>query len=190
MTYTASSDGRYDVLAEACPTRQVVNRIGDRWSLLVLYALEDGTLRTAELRRAVEGITQMMLTQTLRLLERDGLVRREVFAAVPPRGEYSLTPLGRGLSGRIAAIREWAYANMADIEAARRDFDTLSRDRALPPPPAAARRCPPLPPLPAAPDARVFLIWVPQQLYLLVRYPDHGIGAGLGRWAAPAAARW
>jgi len=128
MTHTKSSDGRYDVLAEACPTRQVVNRIGDRWSLLVLYALEGGTLRFAELRRAVEGVTQKMLTQTLRLLERDGLVRREVFAAVPPRVEYSLTPLGRSLSVRIAGIREWAYANIADIEAARRDFDTLGPD--------------------------------------------------------------
>lgn len=123
MTHTASSDGRYDVLAEACPTRQVVNRIGDRWSLLVLYALDGGTLRFAELRRVVEGVTQKMLTQTLRLLERDGLVRREVFAEVPPRVEYSLTPLGRSLAVRIAGIREWAYANMAGIEAARRDFD-------------------------------------------------------------------
>jgi DNA-binding HxlR family transcriptional regulator len=114
MTHTASSDGRYDVLAEACPTRQVVNRIGDRWSLLVLYALEGGILRFAELRRAVEGVTQKMLTQTLRLLERDGLVRREVFAAIPPHVEYSLTPLGRSLSVRIAGIREWAYANMGD----------------------------------------------------------------------------
>jgi DNA-binding HxlR family transcriptional regulator len=129
MTHTASTDGRYDVLAEVCPTRQVVNRIGDRWSLLVLYALEGGTLRFAELRRAVEGVTQKMLTQTLRLLERDGLVGREVFAAVPPRVEYSLTPLGRSLSVRIAGIREWAYANMEDIEAARRDFDAPERDR-------------------------------------------------------------
>ena len=125
MTHTASSDGRYDVLAQACPTRQVVNRIGDRWSLLVLYALEGGTLRFAELRRAVGGVTQKMLTQTLRLLERDGLVRRDVFAAVPPHVEYSLTPLGRSLSSRISAIREWAYANMGDIEAARHDFDQL-----------------------------------------------------------------
>jgi DNA-binding HxlR family transcriptional regulator len=123
MTHTASADGRYDVLAEACPTRQVVNRIGDRWSLLVLYALEGGTLRFQELRRTVEGVSQKMLTQTLRLLERDGLVRREVFASVPPRVEYSLTPLGHSLSGRIAAIREWAYMNMSDIESARRDFD-------------------------------------------------------------------
>ena len=128
MTHTASADGRYDVLAEACPTRQVVNRIGDRWSLLVLYALEGGTLRFADLRRAVEGVSQKMLTQTLRLLERDGLVNREVFAAVPPHVEYSLTPLGHGLSSRIAAIREWAYLSMGDIEAARQDFDSRSGD--------------------------------------------------------------
>jgi len=124
MTHTASPDGRYDVLAAACPTRQVINRIGDRWSLLVLYALEGGTLRFQELRRAVDGISQKMLTQTLRLLERDGLVARKIYPSVPPRVDYSLTPLGRSLSGHIAGIREWAYANMAGIEAARTAFDT------------------------------------------------------------------
>jgi DNA-binding HxlR family transcriptional regulator len=123
MTHTASADGRYDVLAAACPTRQVINRIGDRWSLLVLYALDGGTLRFQELRRAVEGVSQKMLTQTLRLLERDGLVQREVYATVPPRVEYSLTSLGRSLAGHIAGIREWAYANMNGIEAARAQFD-------------------------------------------------------------------
>jgi len=124
MTHTASPDGRYDVLAAACPTRQVINRIGDRWSLLVLYALEGGTLRFQELRRAVDGISQKMLTQTLRLLERDGLVARKIYPSVPPRVDYSLTPLGRSLSGHIAGIREWAYANMAGIEEARATFDT------------------------------------------------------------------
>jgi DNA-binding HxlR family transcriptional regulator len=133
MTHAASSDGRFDVLAEACPTRQVINRIGDRWSLLVLYALEGGTLRFAQLRRTVEGVTQKMLTQTLRQLERDGMIRREVFAVVPPHVEYSLTPLGRSLASRIAAIREWAYANMDDIGAARRNFDTLRAARVLSP---------------------------------------------------------
>ena len=98
-THTASADGRFDVLAAACPTRQVVNRIGDRWSLLVLYALE-------------RGVSQKMLTQTLRILEREGLVRRQVFASVPPRVEYALTPLGRSLSGPIAEIRAWAYGHM------------------------------------------------------------------------------
>jgi DNA-binding HxlR family transcriptional regulator len=123
MSHTASADGRFDVLAAACPTRQVVNRIGDRWSLLVLYALAGGTLRYQELRRSVEGVSQKMLTQTLRLLERDGLVHRQVYASVPPRVEYSLTPLGDGLAQRISGIREWAYAHMADIDGARAEFD-------------------------------------------------------------------
>ena len=124
MTFTASADGRFDVLSAACPTRQVINRIGDRWSLLVLYALENGTLRFQELRRTVDGVSQKMLTQTVRALERDGLITRTVYASVPPKVEYALTPLGRGLTQRIAAIREWAYDNIDDIERARRDFDT------------------------------------------------------------------
>jgi DNA-binding HxlR family transcriptional regulator len=124
VTFTASADGRFDVLSAACPTRQVINRIGDRWSLLVLYALENGTLRFQELRRTVDGVSQKMLTQTVRALERDGLITRTVYASVPPKVEYALTPLGRGLTQRIAAIREWAYDNIDDIERARRDFDT------------------------------------------------------------------
>lgn len=124
-THTASRDGRFNVLAEACPTRQVVNRIGDRWSLLVLYALERETLRFQQLRRTVDGVSQKMLTQTLRNLERDGLVHREVFASVPPRVEYSLTSLGKSLADRVRAIREWAYAHMDDIDAARAEFDCV-----------------------------------------------------------------
>jgi len=122
-SHTVSRDGRFDVLAEACPTRQVVNRIGDRWSLLVLYALERGTLRFQQLRRSVDGVSQKMLTQTLRNLERDGLVRREVFASVPPRVEYSLTELGNGLARRVRGIREWAYEHMDEIEGARVSYD-------------------------------------------------------------------
>jgi len=123
VSSTASADGRFDVLAAACPTRQVINRIGDRWSLLVLYALDGRTLRFSELRRTVDGVSQKMLTQTLRFLERDGLVSRTIYASVPPRVEYCLTPLGASLSERIAAIRSWAYAHMDDIEAARSQFD-------------------------------------------------------------------
>jgi DNA-binding HxlR family transcriptional regulator len=114
---------QYDVLAEACPTRQVINRIGDRWSLLVLYALEDRELRFQELRRRVEGISQKMLTHTLRALERDGLVHREAWPTVPPKVQYRLTPLGRSLSGHIAAIRIWAYGHMDEISTARETFD-------------------------------------------------------------------
>jgi DNA-binding HxlR family transcriptional regulator len=124
IMHTASADGRFNVLAAACPTRQVINRIGDRWSLLVLCALEAGTLRFQQLRRAVDGVSQKMLTQTLRTLERDGLVRREIFASVPPRVDYSLTPLGASLSESIIGIRTWAYANMDTIEGARAEFDS------------------------------------------------------------------
>jgi DNA-binding HxlR family transcriptional regulator len=125
---TSSRDGRFDVLAAACPTRQVINRIGDRWSLLVLSALGNGTLRFQELRRAVGGVSQKMLTQTLRALERDGLVQRDVYASVPPRVDYSLTPLGQSLSDSITAIRNWAYAHMDRIEAARAEFDAQGGD--------------------------------------------------------------
>lgn len=121
--HTASQDGRFNVLASACPTRQVINRVGDRWSLLVLYALESGTLRFQELRRAVDGISQKMLTQTLRILERDGLVRRTVYASVPPKVEYALTPLGASLSETIAGIRGWAYDHMDQINTARDKYD-------------------------------------------------------------------
>jgi len=124
LSAARSPDGRFDVLAAACPTRQVVTRIGDRWSLLVLYALESGTHRFQDLRRIVDGISQKMLTQTLRALERDGLVERTVHPVVPPKVEYALTALGRGLSERVAGIRTWAYAHMDDIEAARAGFDT------------------------------------------------------------------
>jgi DNA-binding HxlR family transcriptional regulator len=124
LSELASEDGRFDVMAAACPTRQVVNRIGDRWSLLVLYALGRGTRRFSELRVDVQGISQKMLTQTLRGLERDGLVHRRVYPVVPPKVEYRLTDLGAGLAGEIAAIRTWAYAHMDEIDAARRNYDS------------------------------------------------------------------
>ncbi|MGI8881440.1 MAG: winged helix-turn-helix transcriptional regulator [Jatrophihabitans sp.] len=123
MTRAASADGRYDVLAAACPTRQVIDRVGDRWSLLVLYALEPGTLRFQELRRTVDGISQKMLTQTLRALERDGLVERTIYASVPPKVEYELTPLGANLAQIIAGIRSWAYEHIIQIEQARMTYD-------------------------------------------------------------------
>jgi len=110
-------------MAAACPTRQVIARIGDKWTLLVLYALGRGTRRFSQLRTEVDGISQKMLTQTLRGLERDGLLDRHVYAVVPPKVEYTLTPLGVGLAARIATIRTWAYENMDEINAAREAFD-------------------------------------------------------------------
>jgi DNA-binding HxlR family transcriptional regulator len=118
-----SPDGRYDVMAAACPTRQVIGRIGDKWTLLVLYALGAGTLRFSQLRSAVEGISQKMLTQTLRALERDGIVHRRVYATIPPKVEYSLTPLGESLGGAIATVRNWSYAHMDEIDGARQLYD-------------------------------------------------------------------
>jgi len=123
LSALASADGRFDVMAPSCPTRQVIGRIGDKWTLLTLSALGPRTLRFTELRRAVPGISQKMLTQTVRALERDGLVSRTVHPTIPPKVEYRLTPLGDSLATIIAAIRTWAYEHMDDIDAARDRYD-------------------------------------------------------------------
>jgi DNA-binding HxlR family transcriptional regulator len=118
-----SDDGRFDVMAAACPTRQVIGRVGDKWSLLVVYALSAGTRRFSQLHSDVDGISQKMLTQTLRGLERDGLVHRHVYATIPPKVEYQLTPLGQSLEDAIATVRRWAYTHMDEITAARDTYD-------------------------------------------------------------------
>ncbi|WP_100498253.1 winged helix-turn-helix transcriptional regulator [Geodermatophilus chilensis] len=106
-----------------CPSRQTLDRIGDRWTILVFGALADGPRRFTELARRIEGVSQKMLTQTLRGLERDGLVTRTVHASVPPRVDYELTPLGRTLSGPIAALEQWARDHMGEVLAARAAYD-------------------------------------------------------------------
>ena len=106
-------------LQSACPIRDVLDRIGDRWSFLVLIELDEGTRRFSELRRAIPDISQRMLSQTLRHLEADGLVSRTVFAVVPPRVDYALTELGRSLMGPMEALVRWADANHAAIRRAR-----------------------------------------------------------------------
>lgn len=111
-------------MAAACPTRQVINQIGSRWGLLIVTALEHETLRFNQLRNRVDGVSQKVLTQTLRILERDGIVHRELIPGVPVNVEYSLTPLGRSLITVVVQLREWAYANMDDIEVARQRFDS------------------------------------------------------------------
>jgi DNA-binding HxlR family transcriptional regulator len=102
---------------------EVLQRIGDKWSLLVVRRLGDGPLRFNELRAAVGGISQKMLTTTLRTLERDGFVTRTVFPTIPPRVDYELTELGRELEVPVKGLAEWAIANMARISEARRRFD-------------------------------------------------------------------
>lgn len=117
----------WDVMKAACPTRQVLDRVADKWTMLVILALEQhGTLRFSGLRRQVEGVTQKMLTQTLRGLERDGMLTRTVIATVPVTVNYTLTDLGRRLSTAVGVIREWAYDNIEQIESARTQFDAMS----------------------------------------------------------------
>lgn len=108
----------------ACPvTREVLTRVGDKWSVLVIVLLGDGARRFSDLRRAVEGISQRMLTHTLRGLERDGLVVRTVFPTVPPRVEYALSPLGKTLLKTVTDLANWASSSRPEIERARADFD-------------------------------------------------------------------
>ena len=101
----------------------VLARVGDKWSVFVIMMLFDGPKRFNEIKRLVGGISQRMLTLTLRGLERDGLVTRTVFPTIPPRVDYELTDLGRGLSEPVIALGEWAKAHQVEIEAARSRFD-------------------------------------------------------------------
>ena len=107
-----------------CPAvREVLNRVGDKWSVLVVALLGDGKKRFGELRRTIEGISQRMLTLTLKGLERDGLVTRKVYPTIPPRVEYELTRLGRSLLIPITALSGWAAQNRERIQAARERYD-------------------------------------------------------------------
>ena len=113
---------QWDVRAD-CEVRQILDRIADKWSLLVISLLEKRTMRFNELRRAVDGISQRMLAVTLRNLERDGLVSRTVYAEVPPRVEYRLTDLGCTLLDIIQALVVWTEEHQASIARARVEFD-------------------------------------------------------------------
>ncbi|KIF78853.1 HxlR family transcriptional regulator [Streptomyces sp. 150FB] len=106
-----------------CPTRHILDRIGDRWTVLIVGALWDGSVRFSEVRRRVEGISQKMLTQTLRGLERDGLVHRTVHPEVPVRVEYTLTEAGRTLREPLRALEQWAIANLGNVSASQDAYD-------------------------------------------------------------------
>lgn len=110
----------------ACPVRDTLDRIGDKWSVLVVLRLGRKSERFRALLRAVEGISQRMLTVTLRALERDGLVHREVFDTRPPAVAYSLTPLGMSLLDHITALAGWAMAHEAEVISARDTYDTAN----------------------------------------------------------------
>ena len=117
------SRGHIPVRVSECPIREILDRIGDKWSLLIVMQLSQGSLRFSQLRKLVEGISQRMLTLTLRQLERDGLVRRTVTPTVPPRVDYDLTPLGLTLLPSVTALSEWADENRDHILSARVDYD-------------------------------------------------------------------
>jgi len=108
-----------NVLDQNCESRQALDRIADKWTCLVVYALLDGPLRHGELKRAIQGISQKMLTQTLRSMEHDGLVQRTVIDVIPPHVQYTLTPLGHTLSEPLVAICRWAMDHLSEMQAAR-----------------------------------------------------------------------
>ena len=110
----------------ACPSRQVLRRIGERWTPLVIEALSVGPLRFTRLRQAIGGVTPRVLTATLRGLEQDGLLTRTIYAEVPPRVEYELTPLGSSLLEPIHVNRKWAETHLNDVLAARDRWDAAS----------------------------------------------------------------
>jgi DNA-binding HxlR family transcriptional regulator len=115
---------------EDCEVRQILDRIADKWSLLVISLLAERTLRFNELRREIDGISQRMLTVTLRQLERDGLVCRTVYPVVPPRVEYCLSPLGTTLLGTIQALVVWTEEHQLEIARARVEFDAARAQEA------------------------------------------------------------
>ena len=117
---------RGNVFDPSCPSRVVLDRLADKWTGLVILALSDGRLRFGELRTRIGGVTPKVLTETLRALERDGLVTRKVYAEVPPRVEYALTPTGRSLREPLLAVQEWAEKHVGGILAARAKADATS----------------------------------------------------------------
>jgi len=113
----------YDAFMASCPSRQLLDRISDKWITLIVCALADGPRRYSELSRQIAGVSQKMLTQTLRSLERDGLVGRQVTPSVPVRVDYELTALGRNFLGLIGELKHWAERHMDEVLTARAVYD-------------------------------------------------------------------
>lgn len=111
----AAGDQRGNLMASACPSREVLNHVTSRWGVLVLMALETRTLRFSQLRRQIGGVSERMLAQTLKYLESDGFVRRQAFEVVPPHVEYSLTPLGLEVAERVRGLADWIEINLGRI---------------------------------------------------------------------------
>jgi DNA-binding HxlR family transcriptional regulator len=113
------------------PATELFQLIGDKWTMIVVMSLREGALRFSELRRAIPGVSQRMLTLTLRTLERDGLISRKVTPSVPPRVDYELTALGAEFCEKLLPVGMWAFANRPTIEAARAEFDAKSGQAAI-----------------------------------------------------------
>lgn len=109
--------------AKCTTVSEMLARLGDKWTVLVIMMLDDGPQRFSDLKRMVVGVSQRMLTLTLRALERDGIVERTVHPTVPPKVEYALTDLGRSFSAPVKALGGWVFANHEDIQSARTRFD-------------------------------------------------------------------
>ncbi len=112
-----------DAFLKVCPSRAVLTRIGQKWTVLTMVALQDSSLRFGEIRRRLEGVSQKMLTQTLRAMERDGLIERDVYDERPLRVEYGLSPLARTLLPLVVELKEWAERSLKTIETHNRIFD-------------------------------------------------------------------
>ena len=158
-----------EVFEEACPLREVLDRVGGKWSVQILVAAVRGPIRFTELERSIEGVSRRMLTLTLRNLERDGLLVRTVYPTVPPKVEYTATPMAHELHTHLVGLTTWAERHRGDVAAARRAYDAG----------AEARR--------AEVEARLSVRHV---VPAVVEQPDSGSGAraaaGAGRVAAPA----
>ena len=120
----AEPTSSWDPYARGCPSRDLLDRIGDKWTVLVLGELaKHGACRFTQLRKQLAGVSEKMLTQTLRALERDGLVHRTVYPAVPVRVEYTLTPLGQTLREPLKMLTEWSVRHIAEVLAAHEEYD-------------------------------------------------------------------
>ncbi|MEI7239177.1 helix-turn-helix domain-containing protein [Pectobacterium brasiliense] len=123
---------RYDVYAQSCPTRMILDRVGDKWTLLILNILVERPMRFNQLKRDVEGISQKVLSQTLKNLVRDGFVERTVFPTIPVTVEYASTVMGKTLAKPIAELTYWAEQNMDNVLLSQKKFDASANNAVEP----------------------------------------------------------
>lgn len=119
----------YDAFLRECPTNQLLGRLSDKWVSLVVSALSAGPMRYSDLSRKIAGVSPKMLTQTVRALERDGILTRAVTPSVPVRVDYALTPLGRSLAALLTAVKDWAETHFDEVRAARERYDAENGGR-------------------------------------------------------------